>query len=292
MTLRIQPHVHDIGFPVRRVLPARERQRVGPFIFFDHMGPAQFATGTTREDVRPHPHIGLATVTYLYAGAMLHRDSLGVVQRIEPGAINLMTAGRGIVHSERFPDDIRASGARVEGIQTWLALPLEYEETAPAFAHHPATALPQLQRDGVGIRVLMGHAFGRAAPVATLAPTLYVDLQMAAGAELALDSAVAEERAVYVASGAPLLNGETLPTFSMTVLDADAVYRLQAGPDTARVMLLGGATLPGARHLHWNLVSSRRERIATAREDWRAGRFAQVPGETEFIPLPDAPDFA
>lgn len=285
MTSLIRPHEKDIGFSVKRLLPSAERQRVGPFIFLDHMGPATFAPDSTANDVRPHPHIGLATVTYLFTGAMQHKDSTGVEQRIEPGAINLMTAGRGVVHSERIPLDIRKGQVKVEGIQTWLALPAEAEETEPGFQHYPADSLPLWQDKGLSVRVLIGSAFGLTSPVRTASPTTYLDLQLEAGATLKLP-ALAPDLALYVASGSPVLNGDPLPTFHVALLDSGAAFTLTAGTSAARLMLLGGEPLPGVRHINWNFVSSRRERIDQARADWQEDRFPKVPGETERIPLP------
>lgn len=285
MTSLIRPHEKDIGFSVKRLLPSAERQRVGPFIFLDHMGPATFAPGSTANDVRPHPHIGLATVTYLFTGAMQHKDSTGVEQRIEPGAINLMTAGRGVVHSERIPMDIRDGQVKVEGIQTWLALPAEAEETEPGFQHYPAAGLPLWRDKGVIARVLIGRAFGLESPVRTASPTTYLDLQLEAGATLELP-ALAPDLALYVAAGSPHLNGEPLPTFHLALLDSGAAFTLTASTGPARLMLLGGEPLPGVRHINWNFVSSRRERIDQARTDWQEDRFPKVPGETERIPLP------
>ena len=280
----IRPHQRDIGFSVQRLLPAAVQQRVGPFIFFDHMGPAHFEARTHSGDVRAHPHIGLATVTYLFSGAMMHRDSLGSVQRIEPGAINLMTAGRGISHSERIPDDIRDSQAVVEGIQTWLALPLEDEECAPAFVHHAADTLPLHEAPGVVARVLLGEAFGRVSPVQTASPTVYVDLQLEAGSSLTLP-ARPDQLALYLAQGTLDVNGEALPVNHVLLLDDQREITLNAGSDV-RCLLFGGEPLPGERHINWNFVSSRRERIEAAREDWQNGEFPMVPGESERIPLP------
>lgn len=285
----LRPHHRDIGFPVRRLLPAEGRQRVGPFIFFDHMGPHVFPTDTHDGDVRPHPHIGLATVTYLFSGAMMHRDSLGTVQRIEPGAVNLMNAGHGVTHSERIPKDVRHGGSLVEGVQTWLALPENREEDEPAFAHYPAQSLPVYRDTGVTARVLIGRAFGVESPVATASPTLYVDIELDAGASLPLPPSD-WERALYVADGAPLLSDQPLPLHHATLLDSGPGNGLlEALEAPARVLLFGGAPLPGRRHINWNFVSSREERIAQARDDWRHQRFPSIPGETEWIPLPEDP---
>lgn len=270
------------GFVVRRLLPAVQRQAVGPFVFFDHFGPLDLRPGDDH-DVRAHPHIGLATVTYLFDGAMLHRDSLGVVQRIEPGAINWMTAGRGIVHSERTPDDLRGVARRMHGLQLWVALPEADEEVEPAFVHTPADALPALEVGGARLRVLVGEAFGAASPVAVRSPTLYVDIALSAGDAFPLPPA--RERAVYGVDGAFRLDGEAVEPRRM-VLIAEGDEPMVSADADARVVLVGGEPL-GPRFMWWNFVSSRRERIVQAADDWAQGRFAPVPGETEFIPLPD-----
>jgi redox-sensitive bicupin YhaK (pirin superfamily) len=282
--IALAPHTKDLGggFTVRRLLPAAARQAVGPFLFFDHFGPIT-AQPSDNHDVRPHPHIGLATVTYLFEGAMLHRDSTGVVQRIEPGAINWMTAGRGIAHSERTPDDLRPVARRSHGLQLWAALPAEDEELPPAFAHTPAAAIPALEVGGAMVRLLIGAAYGATSPVAVRSPTLYLDIALTAGDGFPLP--LAEERAVYVVDGDAQLDGEDLPPGQMVVLAPGEEPMLSADGE-ARVVLIGGAPL-GHRHMWWNFVSSRKERIVQAADDWAAGRFAAVPGETEFIPLPD-----
>jgi redox-sensitive bicupin YhaK (pirin superfamily) len=272
------------GFEVRRLLPAGGRQMVGPFIFFDHIGPANFAAGRGI-DVRPHPHIGLATVTYLFEGELVHRDSLGFVQPIRPGDVNWMTAGRGIVHSERTDPAVRAHAARIHGIQSWVALPRADETAEPSFVHHPYATLPTLDLAGCTLRVVAGRAFGKQSPVATCSETLYVDVQMPEGATLALPAEHAE-RAIYVASGSVTVGGQAVATGSMAVLDAGAEGEM-ASISAARVMLLGGAALDGPRYIWWNFVASSRERIEEAKKNWAAQRFARVPGETEFIPLPD-----
>jgi hypothetical protein len=283
MSLQISPRTSDIGFPVRRLLPSRLQQRVGPFIFVDHMGPALFAPGSTAGDVRQHPHIGLATVTYLFSGAMMHRDSLGTVQRIEPGAINLMTAGRGIVHSERMPADIREQGIAVHGMQTWLALPTELEDMAPEFAHCPASAIPEAWIPGGILRVLIGSALGLQSPVRAHSPTTFLDLQLEAGAQFALQCA-GQELAVYLAEGEATVNAQQVPGFHLQI-EGDAL-QLQAGPAGCRAIVLGGEPLAGARHVHWNFVSSSLEKVKQAGQDWQAQRFTLVPGETDWIPLP------
>lgn len=278
-------HEKDLGggFVVRRLLPAAARRSVGPFIFFDHFGPARVAPGDNH-DVRPHPHIGLATVTYLFEGTMLHRDSLGSLQLIEPGAINWMTAGRGIVHSERRPDSLREASYINHGLQLWVALPREYEEVAPSFAHTPAAAIPELTVGDATVRVLVGEAFGQRSPVQTLSPTLYLDIQLPAGGRLALPP-MAAEMAVYAVQAGLLIDDQPVPQQQMALLGADVVWL--SARSAVRLVVIGGAPLDGPRHMWWNFVSSRRERIAQAAEDWQAQRLGQVPGETEFIPLPE-----
>ncbi|MEN7431618.1 pirin family protein [Chromobacterium sp. TRC.1.1.SA] len=283
LTQAIASQDRDIGFPVRRLLPTRQARRVGPFVFLDHMGPAHFAAEGSAGDVRPHPHIGLATVTYLFSGAMMHRDSLGTVQRIEPGAVNLMTAGSGITHSERVPADIRRQGVAVEGMQLWLALPDELEECEPAFAHYPAEDLPRWSQDGVQLNLLMGEGWGRRAPVAYPLPVFYASAVMPAGSRLALPESV-DELAAYVAAGELDVDGAALGANQLGLLQTGQGGELVARRDS-RVMLLGGTPPASPRYLDWNFVSSRRERLAQARADWIAQRFPMVPGETEFIPL-------
>ena len=278
-------HQKDLGggFLVRRLLPAAARRSVGPFIFFDHFGPSREEPGVNH-DVRPHPHIGLATVTYLFEGAMLHQDSIGSHQLIEPGAINWMTAGRGIVHSERRPESLRDTTYVNHGLQLWVALPREAEEAEPSFEHTPAAAIPELQLGGATVRVLVGQAFGQRSPVHTLAPTLYLDIQLPAGGRFELPP-LAPEMALYVVQGELLLDEHAVPTQQMVVLGSESVS-LSASAVT-RVVVIGGAPLDGPRHIWWNFVSSRRERIAQAADDWQAQRLGQVPGESEFIPLPE-----
>ncbi|MCW5611164.1 MAG: pirin family protein [Rubrivivax sp.] len=282
--LTLAPNRRDLGggFTVRRVLPAAARQAVGPFLFFDHFGPIE-AAPDDNHDVRPHPHIGLATVTYLFEGAMMHRDSTGVVQRIEPGAVNWMTAGRGIVHSERTPEDLRGKPRRSHGLQLWVALPEADEGIAPAFQHVPAADIPALEVGGARLRVLVGSAFGATSPVAVRSPTLYLDIALSAGDASPLPPA--EERALYVVEGSATLDGRPLAPERMVVLQPGE-EPLLAAEGEARVVLVGGAPL-GHRHLWWNFVSSRKERLVQAADDWAAGRFPAVPGETEFIPLPE-----
>jgi|SRR5579863_4735371 len=273
------------GFAVRRVLPSETRRLVGPFIFFDHMGPAEFAPGQGI-DVRPHPHIGLATVTYLFDGEIVHRDSLGSHQAIRPGDINWMTAGRGIVHSERTGSEPRRAGSRVHGVQLWVALPLANEETAPAFHHHPAATLPSVELASARIRVLAGHAYGQTSPVATLSPLFYVDVALPAGAELPLPREHAE-RAAYVVEGAVCCGPERASRGRMLVFAEGAGMVLRAVTD-ARLALIGGAPIDGERHIWWNFVSSSKARIEQAKRDWQEGRFPKVPGdEAESIPLPE-----
>jgi redox-sensitive bicupin YhaK (pirin superfamily) len=278
---------HDLGgFTVRRLLPHAQQRSVGPFVFFDHIGPAVLGDGTF-VDVRPHPHIGLATVTYLWEGAMTHRDSLGNALDIRPGDVNWMTAGRGIVHSERTPAASRGAPMPFHGLQTWVALPREHEDAEPAFAHHPAATLPVVEGDGVRLVVVAGHGFGRRSPVAVLADTLYVAIDLAEGAELCIPAEHAE-RALYPVAGELILD-ETVPlaTNEMHVLEPGSLPLIRAVGGPARAMLLGGAPLDGPRHVWWNFVSSDRAKIEAAKESWRAQGFGTVPGETEFIPLPD-----
>jgi len=272
------------GFNVRRILPAPGRRMVGPFIFFDHIGPADFPPGRGI-DVRPHPHIALATVTYLYAGAFLHRDSLGTVMEIQPGDVNWMTAGRGIAHSERTPPRLRERGVHMHGIQSWVALPDGHEEIEPAFAHHPAATLPHLEVDGCDLRVIAGEAYGRRSPVEVLWPTLYVDASMPAGATLELPADYTE-RAIYVSEGEVDVDGEAVGTARLALLAQGVTVTLRAAHNS-RVMLLGGEPFATPRHIWWNFVSSSPERIEQARQDWARGRFTPVVDETEFTPLPD-----
>jgi redox-sensitive bicupin YhaK (pirin superfamily) len=282
--LLLSPHTKDLGggFTVRRLLPSAVRQAVGPFIFFDHFGPVE-AGPADNHDVRPHPHIGLATLTYLFEGAIQHHDSSGVSQRIEPGAINWMTAGRGIVHSERTPADLRSQQRRSHGLQLWLALPAADEEMAPSFVHTPAAAIPEIEVGGARLRVLVGEAFGARSPVAARSPTLYLDIALGAGDAFPLPPAL--ERAVYVVEGDAQLDGEDIPPGRMVVL-AEGDEPMLSADAAARVVLIGGAPL-GPRHIWWNFVSTRPERIVQAADDWAAQRLGSVPGETEFIPLPD-----
>ncbi len=282
----IDPRPTDLGdFHVRRVLPYRNRRMVGPFVFFDHMGPAEFAPGKGI-DVRPHPHIGLATVTYLFDGEILHRDSLGYVQAIEPGAVNWMTAGRGIVHSERTSDEKRANGQTVHGIQAWVALPKTHEETAPAFVHYPSENLPEWGADGVRMKLIAGTAFGHEADVEVVWPTVYIDIQADAGAAIPLPDDHAE-RALYVVEGGLDIDGVALAPFKMAVLNEGAMPTVTATADS-RVMLCGGAPMDGPRTIWWNFVASDTDRLEQAKRDWKEGKFEMVPGDDEFIPLPES----
>lgn len=287
-TLTITPSTHDLGgFQVRRTLPSRPRTMVGPFIFVDQFGPAQLAPGLGM-DVRPHPHINLSTVTYLFGGAIDHRDSLGTVARIEPGAVNLMTAGRGIVHSERSPADERARGAVMTGMQTWLALPDAKEEIDPAFEHVSADDLPIVASAGVHARVIMGSLWGTTAPTTCHAETIYADIALEAGAAIPIDAS-ADERAIVVALGDATLDGEKLNRHTLYLLAPGRAMTLRS-ESGARVMLLGGEAFATPRHVWWNFVSSRRDRINEAKHDWKGGRFPTVPGDdAEFIPLPEVP---
>jgi redox-sensitive bicupin YhaK (pirin superfamily) len=286
ITHLLRPKPRNIGhFDVLRVLPSAEARSVGPFVFFDHFGPVDIAPGGGM-DVRPHPHIGLATVTYLFAGEILHRDSLGYVQPIAPGDVNWMTAGRGIVHSERTAPELRAKGFALHGIQSWVALPKEAEEVEPAFHHHPSKTLPEWEQDGVTAKLVAGTAFGRTSPVKVFAPTLYVAAVFPPGATLILPPEH-EERAAYLATGSLDAGGDPIAAHQMAVFASGAAIALRAGADGAYVMLLGGARLDGPRHLWWNFVSSSTERIEQAKEDWRAMKLGTVPGDDEFIPLPD-----
>ena len=271
------------GFHVSRLLPASEQRAVGPFVFFDYFGPVTFEPGKGI-DVRPHPHIGLATVTYLFEGAMMHRDSLGSEQLIEPGAINWMTSGRGIVHSERRPPSLKDVGYTNHGLQLWTALPLAHEEDEPSFTHTPGAAIPQVAVEGAQVRVLIGEAFGAVSPVAAFSRTLYLDVALPAGGEFTLPS-LEREMAVYPVLGDVSIDGLASPSQLMSVLQpgAPSLIRSTSG---ARLVVIGGEPLDAPRHLWWNFVSSRKERIIQARADWEAQRMGRVAGETEFIPLP------
>ncbi len=284
----ITPVTHDLGdFKVRRTLPAKTRTMVGPFIFVDQFGPARLPPGKGM-DVRPHPHINLATVTYLFEGAIEHRDSVGSHAVIEPGAVNLMTAGRGIVHSERSPSAERPNGPALYGMQTWLALPDGKEEIDPAFEHVDGTALPLVEGKGVSARVLMGTLWGKTAGVTQHSETIYADIILGAGASIPIDS-VTDERALLVTEGQASLDGDRLEPFTLYVLAPGAAMTLKADAPS-RVMLLGGEAFATKRHVFWNFVSSSRDRINQAKQDWKERRFPLVPGdEQEFIPLPEIP---
>jgi len=282
----IVPRTRDLGdgFEVRRVLPSEERRTVGPFVFFDQMGPTVLRAGTGL-DVRPHPHIGLATVTYLLDGEILHRDSLGTVQPIRPGEVNWMTAGRGIVHSERTPPELRTTGTRLFGIQTWIGLPKDRVEVEPSFVHHAESALPMLEGDGKHVRVIAGEFQGARSPLAVFSETLYADAALAAGARLEVPPDY-RERAIYIVEGRIAIAGDLFEAGRMLVFSPGDAILVDAIAQ-ARCLLLGGEPLDGPRHLWWNFVSSSVERIDQAKADWREGRFPRVPDETEFIPLPE-----
>jgi redox-sensitive bicupin YhaK (pirin superfamily) len=283
----IAPRTVDLGdgFSVRRALPSARTRMVGPFIFFDHFGPAEFRAGNGL-DVRPHPHIGLATVTYLFDGEIMHRDSLGSAVAIKPGEVNWMTAGRGIVHSERTGAELRKSGSPIHGLQMWVALPAAKEEVEAAFAHHAVSEFPLVRDNGMSVRVVVGSLYGASSPVPTLHETIFADAHLAAGSTLPLD-ATHEERAIYVLDGTVDIAGDRFGPGRLLVFrpgDDIAV----AATANAHFVILGGAPMDGPRHIWWNFVSSRKERIEQAKADWKAGRFGKVPGdEIEFIPLPD-----
>lgn len=282
--LVLEPKPRDLGgFTVRRSLPTIQRRHVGPFVFFDEMGPALFAPGEGL-DVAPHPHIGLSTLTYLFDGVILHRDSLGAVQPIEPGATNWMTAGRGIVHSERTPPEARARGGRLHGVQVWLALPKAHEDTEPSFVHHPADTHPLVADGGVRVRVLGGSCLGVRAPAQTLFDLVYADIALDPGARFQVPSEP-EERALYVVDGSVEIAGVAYGGSRMLVL-APRREVVVAATGPSRLLLLGGPPLDGRRHIWWNFVHSSRERIQEAAEAWEAHRFPQVPGDPERIPLP------
>ena len=285
----LKSHEKDLGggFVVRRLLPSAVKQAVGPFIFFDHFGPIDVAPDANH-DVRPHPHIGLATVTYLFEGAIDHRDSIGSYQRIEPGAINWMTAGRGIVHSERTPLDLAGQPHRTHGLQLWAALPKAHEEDEPSFTHTPQAEIPVVALDGAVVKVLIGSAFGQTSPVRTYMQTLYLDVALQAGRELRLEG-LPPEAAIYPISGEVRLDGVALVPHTMALIEAGAVPVVTAGSGPVQCVVIGGEPLDGHRFLFWNFVSSSKQRLSQAADDWSAQRMGQVPGETEFIPLPKAP---
>lgn len=280
--LVLTPSETDLGgFSVRRLLPTVKRRMIGPWIFFDHMGPARFVAGSGI-DVRPHPHIGIATVTYLFEGEILHRDSLGSVQPIRPGDINLMVAGRGIVHSERERAEVRASDHVLNGLQLWLALPAADEEMEPVFLHYPGDTVPDVEVEGVSVRVMMGSAWGVTSPVRSFSDALYLEATLQAGQCLTLPDA--QERGLYVVEGELYLQQDVLAAGTMAVLAPHQTVQITA-TRPSRIALIGGSPV-GRRYIEWNFVSSRRERIEQAKAEWRAQRFALVPGDDEFIPLP------
>jgi redox-sensitive bicupin YhaK (pirin superfamily) len=286
MPVKLAGHEKDLGggLKVNRLLPAFERRTVGPFVFLDHFGPLDFEPGMNT-DVRPHPHIGLATVTYLFEGSLVHRDSLGSVQRIEPGAINWMSAGRGIVHSERTPPELKMLRHRTHGIQLWVGLPQALEESEPSFAHTPAEQLAPFLAGDTEVRLLVGEALGRRSPVKSASPTIFLTLRLRAKTSFLLP-ALATELAVYPIGSGVRIDGSALAVHTMAVLEDGQGCRLEATEDCT-VMVIGGAPLDGPRFLLWNFVSSTKSRLQLAADDWTAQRFGRIPGESEFIPLPD-----
>ncbi len=285
----LKPRARDLGggFMVRRLLPAFPRQGVGPFVFFDHFGPITTLPGDDH-DVRPHPHIGLATVTYLFEGAMLHRDSLGSVQRIAPGAVNWMTAGRGIVHSERASPDLRGTTYDIHGLQLWAALPKAFEEADPAFVHTPAEAIPDWSQPGIRGRIPIGSFMGLRSPVRTFADTIYLDIDAEPAGAVTLSpdpGTTGFERAIYSVDRPLVVDGAEVAAFTLAILAPDTEATIVA-PEGARYVVIGGAPLDGTRFIWWNFVSSSKERIERAKEDWAAQRMGQIPGEHEWIPLP------
>jgi redox-sensitive bicupin YhaK (pirin superfamily) len=286
--LLIQGRAHELGpgFAVRRVLPSAKRRMVGPFIFLDHFGPMIVPPDGDGMEVRPHPHIGLATVTYLFDGGIFHRDSLGYAQAIRPGDVNWMTAGSGIAHSERTEPEMKRTGFRMHGVQTWVALPKSHEETAPSFEHVEKGKLPTWTDGGAAFRLIVGTYGGRTAPTTHFSPIFYVAVEMPAAAKITI-SPEHVERAAYVAEGSLTVGDRLLGVGDLAAFRAGQPVDAIAGSDGAKVMLLGGATMDGLRHIWWNFVSSSKERIEQAKADWRDGRFAKVPGDHEFIPLPE-----
>ena len=281
----LQGHAKDVdGFTVSRVLPSLQRKQLGPFVFFDHLGPSELPVGRGL-DVRPHPHIGLATVTYVIEGEIIHRDSLGFEQAIRPGAVNWMTSGRGITHSERTSQELRKSGSNLHVAQLWVALPQAHEEMAPEFHHHPANSLPEFEMNGAKVRLLAGSAYGRISPVRTFSPLFYAEADLPAGTSLSLPDEH-EQRGVYVLTGALSYGPTRIEQRSLAIVRAGGVATVRA-EEPSRVLLLGGAPPDGPRYIEWNYVSSSRERIEQAKRQWQAGEFAKVPGDdVEFIPLP------
>ncbi|WP_294390095.1 pirin family protein [uncultured Sphingomonas sp.] len=286
--LVVLPPSRDLGdgFTVRRALPQPQRRMVGPFIFFDQIGPVELRPGTGL-DVRPHPHIGLATITYLFDGEILHRDSVGSVQPIRPGEVNWMTAGRGIVHSERSPDAARAIGPNMSGLQLWVALPAAHEETAPTFVHHGASEIPEGRMDGVAVRQIVGAADGLVSPVKTLSDMIYLEATLPPGGRYRVPEDQVE-RAFYLLSGEVTVDGQPFGPSELVVLKPGAEIVLESARG-ARLVVVGGEPFPEPRHIYWNFVSSRADRIEQAKQDWRAGLFPAVPEEREFIPLPPDP---
>jgi redox-sensitive bicupin YhaK (pirin superfamily) len=285
VALVIKPRTRDLGgFEVARVLPYAKHRMVGPFIFFDRMGPSDFPAGEGI-NVRPHPHIGLATVTYLFDGEIMHRDDLGYAQAIRPGDVNWMTAGRGIVHSERTRDEVRDQPSTVFGIQSWIALPKDQEECDPGFFHHSADTLPVISQPGMDMRLILGSAYGETSPVETASPMFYLDVHTDAGVTLDITNEYAE-RAVYIVAGDIQLDGTSYGENEMLVLNPDADIDVTASSGT-RFMLLGGDPIDGERHIWWNFVSSSKERIEHAKDDWKSGRFGTIDGDDEFVPLPE-----
>lgn len=283
---RIRPVARDIGaFSVQRVLPSAAHRSVGPFVFFDQMGPAAFGAGEAL-DVRPHPHIGLATITWLIDGEIDHRDSLGFHQPIRPGEVNWMTAGRGVVHSERSPAHERRTGARLFGIQTWVALPKTHEEIEPSFVHYPADQIPWVEEAGVRAALVVGEAWGGVSPVATPMQTFYADIALAPGAAIDMPTDV-PERAVWLIEGEIETPAGPLAPGEMLTAPTGAAWPLKGGSQGARLIAIGGEPLDGPRRMWWNFVSHSAERIEQAKADWREGRFPPVPGDDEFIPLPE-----
>jgi redox-sensitive bicupin YhaK (pirin superfamily) len=286
LALRLSGHEKDLGggFVVRRLLPSAQRQSIGPFLFFDHFGPVRVEP-SSNYDVRPHPHIGLATVTYLFEGAIMHRDSLGSSQQIEPGAVNWMTAGRGIVHSERRPEQLRGTAYVNHGLQLWAALPAALEETEPKFSHTPASAIPVVRLPGAAVRLLVGDAFGLQSPVEIFSPTLYLDIDMQGGAVLSLPP-LTDEMAIYVVEGGLEVDLESVAARTLVVLQGGGPWQI-ACDVPSRFVVFGGAPLDGHRTMWWNFVSSRKERVVQAAADWENQAMGKVAGEDEFIPLPE-----
>ncbi|HEY0442076.1 MAG TPA: pirin family protein, partial [Xanthobacteraceae bacterium] len=283
----IVPRSRDLGgFSVRRALPSAQKRMVGPFIFFDQMGPSEFLLGAGI-DVRPHPHIGLSTVTYLFDGEIMHRDSLGTILPIRPGELNWMTAGRGIVHSERTPPALRSTGSQLFGIQSWVALSAKDEENAPDFVHYGADQMPVISAEGKAVRVIVGSVLGATSPVKASTPTFYADVSLDAGAAFPLDPDY-DERAIYTVSGEIEIAGDVFGPNNLLVFRPGDRITVRA-KTKARLMALGGEPMDGPRHIWWNFVSSRQDRIEQAKADWKQARFDSVPGETEFIPLPEPP---